>query len=44
MVTFLGGFLFRLANGLARLENAKQLESYLHAVISGVAAEHAKIS
>jgi DNA-binding transcriptional regulator YbjK len=43
VVTFLGGFLFRLANGLARLENAKQLEGYLHAVIAGVAAEHARI-
>src|SRR3954463_6708401 len=43
VVTFLGGFLFRLANGLARLEDAKQLEGYLHAVIVGVAAEHARI-
>src|SRR3984957_1228674 len=43
VVTFLGGFLFRLANGLARLENAKQLEGYLHAVIAGGAAEHARI-
>lgn len=43
VVTFLGGFLFRLANGLARLENAKQLEGYLHAVIAGVAAEHDRI-
>lgn len=43
VVTFLGGFLFRLANGLARLENAEQLEGYLHAVIAGVAAEHARI-
>ena len=43
VVTFLGGFLFRLANGLARLENAKKLEGYLHAVIKGVAAEHARI-
>jgi hypothetical protein len=43
VVTFLGGFLFRLANGLARLKNAKQLEGYLHAVIAGVAAEHARI-
>ena len=43
VVTFLGGFLFRLANGLARLENAKKLEGYLHAVIAGVAAEHARI-
>ena len=43
MVTFFGGFLFRLANGLARLENAKQLEGYLHAAIAGVAAEHDRI-
>jgi DNA-binding transcriptional regulator YbjK len=43
VVTFLGGFLFRLANGLARLENAKKLEGYLHAVIAGVAAEHHRI-
>jgi DNA-binding transcriptional regulator YbjK len=43
VVTFLGGFLFQLANGLARLENAKQLEGYLHAVIAGVAAEHTRI-
>lgn len=43
VVTFLGGFLFQLANGLARLESAKQLEGYLHAVIAGVAAEHARI-
>jgi hypothetical protein len=43
VVTFLGGFLFRLANGLARLESAETLEGYLHAVIAGVAAEHARI-
>jgi DNA-binding transcriptional regulator YbjK len=43
VVTFLGGFLFRLANGLARLESAERLEGYLHAVIAGVAAEHARI-
>ena len=43
VVTFLGGFLFRLANGQARLDNPKQLEGYLHAVITGVAAEHARI-
>jgi hypothetical protein len=36
VVTFLGGFLFRLAYGLVRLDSAKQLESYLHAVIAGV--------
>ena len=43
VVTFLGGFLFRLANGLARLENARKLEGYLHGVIAGVAAEHNRI-
>src|ERR1700739_3833154 len=43
VVTFLGGFLFQLANGLARLEDAKQLEGYLHAVIAGVAAAHPRI-
>jgi DNA-binding transcriptional regulator YbjK len=43
VVTFLGGFLFRLANGQARLESARKLEGYLHAVIAGVAAEHARI-
>jgi DNA-binding transcriptional regulator YbjK len=43
VVTFLGGFLFRLANGLARLDSAKTLEGYLHAVIAGVATEHARI-
>jgi DNA-binding transcriptional regulator YbjK len=43
VVTFLGGFLFRLANGLARLENAKKLEGYLHGVIAGVALEHTRI-
>ena len=40
VVTFLGGFLFRLANGASGMANAKQLEGYLHAVIAGVAAEH----
>jgi hypothetical protein len=34
---------FQLANSFARLGNAKQLEGYLHAVIAGVAAEHARI-
>jgi DNA-binding transcriptional regulator YbjK len=43
VVTFLGGFLFRLANGLAGLDSAEQLEGYLHGVIAGVAAEHARI-
>ena len=43
VVNFLGGFLFRLAYGLVRLESADKLEGYLHAVIAGVAAEHARI-
>jgi hypothetical protein len=43
VVAFRGGFLFQLANGLARLDNVKQLEGYLHAVIAGVAAEHPRI-
>ena len=40
VVTFLGGFLFRLAYGLTHLNSAKSLERYLHSVIAGVAAEH----
>jgi DNA-binding transcriptional regulator YbjK len=40
VVNFLGGFLFRLAYGLVRLDSAKVLEGYLNAVIAGVAAEH----
>lgn len=43
VITFLGGFLFQLANGMSGLENAKQLEGYLHAVIAGVAAQHVRI-
>ncbi|HUO41056.1 MAG TPA: hypothetical protein VMU34_25855 [Mycobacterium sp.] len=43
VVTFLAGFLFRLANGMLGLENAKQLEGHLHAVIADVAAEHVRI-
>ncbi|WP_319453951.1 MULTISPECIES: TetR/AcrR family transcriptional regulator [unclassified Mycobacterium] len=43
VITFLGGFLFRLANGLSGPETAEQLESYLYAVIAGVAAEHDRI-
>jgi hypothetical protein len=39
VVTFLGGFLFRLAYGLTHLDSAKSLERYLHSVIAGVAAE-----
>jgi len=42
VVTFLGGFLFRLAYGLAEMDSAKHLERYLHSVIAGVAADHAK--
>jgi DNA-binding transcriptional regulator YbjK len=40
VVTFLGGFLFRLAYGLTDLDSAKTLEQYLHSVITGVAADH----
>jgi DNA-binding transcriptional regulator YbjK len=42
VVTFLGGFLFRLAYGLTDLDSAKTLERYLHSVIAGVAAEHSR--
>ncbi len=42
MTTFLGGFLFQLANGIAGLQTAQQLEGYLRAVIVGVAAEHTR--
>jgi DNA-binding transcriptional regulator YbjK len=40
VVTFLGGFLFRLAYGLTDLDSAERLERYLHSVIAGVAADH----
>lgn len=40
VVTFLGGFLFRLAYGLAELDSAKSLERYLHSVIAGVETDH----
>jgi len=43
VVTFLGGFLFRLAYGLTDMDSAKSLEQYLHSVIAGVAADHARI-
>jgi DNA-binding transcriptional regulator YbjK len=43
VVTFLGGFLFRLAYGLTHMDSAKNLERYLHSVIAGVAADHARI-
>ena len=42
VVTFLGGFLFRLAYGLTHLDSAERLERYLHSVIAGVAAEHSR--
>jgi DNA-binding transcriptional regulator YbjK len=42
VVTFLGGFLFRLAYGLTDVDSAKTLERYLHSVIAGVAADHAR--
>ena len=44
VVTFLGGFLFRLAYGLAEMDSAKRLMRYLHSVIAGVAADHAQIT
>jgi hypothetical protein len=31
-----------LANGIAGLHSAGELEGYLHAVIAGVAAEHSR--
>jgi hypothetical protein len=43
VVTFLGGFLFRLAYGLAEMDSAERLERYLHSVIAGVAADHAHL-
>jgi DNA-binding transcriptional regulator YbjK len=43
VVTFLGGFLFRLAYGIARLDRPESLEAHLRAVIAGVAAEHVRI-
>jgi AcrR family transcriptional regulator len=42
VVTFLGGFLFRLAYGLAEMNSAERLERYLHSVIAGVAADHGR--
>jgi hypothetical protein len=44
VVTFLGGFLFRLAYGLVRVESAEELERYLRSVIAGVAAERERIT
>jgi hypothetical protein len=44
VVTFLGGFLFQLAYGLTEMDSAKNLQRYLHSVIAGVAADHARIS
>jgi hypothetical protein len=43
VVTFLGGFLFRLAYGIARLDRPESLEAHLRGVIAGVAAERARI-
>src|SRR3954468_1300876 len=43
VVTFLGGFLFRLAYGLARVDGGKSLAAYLRSVIAGVAAEPGRI-
>jgi AcrR family transcriptional regulator len=40
VVTFLGGFLFRLAYGLTDVISVERLEQYLHSVIAGVAADH----
>jgi DNA-binding transcriptional regulator YbjK len=40
VVTFLGGFLFRLAYGLTDMDSPEKLERYLHSVIAGVAADH----
>jgi AcrR family transcriptional regulator len=42
VVTFLGGFLFRLAYGLTDMDSAESLEQFLHSVIGGVAADHAR--
>ena len=42
VVTFLGGFLFRLAYGLAEMDSAERLERYLHSLVAGVAADHAQ--
>ncbi len=43
VINFLGGFLFRLANGIAEIETADELEAFLYAVIAGVAAEHPRL-
>jgi hypothetical protein len=43
VINFLGGFLFRLANGIAEIQTAGELEAYLYAVIAGVAAEHPRL-
>jgi DNA-binding transcriptional regulator YbjK len=42
VVTFLGGFLLRLAYGLTDMDSAESLERYLHSVIAGVAANHSR--
>jgi DNA-binding transcriptional regulator YbjK len=43
VVTFLGGFLFQLAYGIARVDSAEVLEALLRGVIAGVAAEHGRV-
>lgn len=42
VVTFLGGFLFRLAFDLADVGDAASLERYLRALVAGVAADHVR--
>jgi hypothetical protein len=44
VVTFLGGFLFRLAYGLTHLDSAASLERHLRSLLVGVAAEHSGAS
>jgi hypothetical protein len=43
VINFLGGFLFRLANGIAEIKTADELEAYLYAVVAGVATEHPRL-
>lgn len=42
VVTFLGGFLFRLAYGLTDMDSAQDLQRHLHSIIVGVAADRAE--
>jgi DNA-binding transcriptional regulator YbjK len=42
VVTFLAGFLYQLAYGIARVDSAAELEALLRSVIAGVAAEHGR--